>query len=121
MIRRLAADLDDLREAVEMTGAALDRSQQLLRLEMVGARTGHEDAVALQELDRQLIEPAIGRLALGDVLLALDEGRRVDHDDVEAALFGMQLLHHVEGVAANRRGLQTVRRGRRLQTFQGRC
>jgi hypothetical protein len=71
MIRRLAADLDDLREAVEMTGAALDRSQQLLRLEMVGARTGHEDAVALQELDRELVEPAIRASPLGMSFLRL--------------------------------------------------
>src|SRR6185369_11732314 len=78
VIRRLAADFDDLREAIEMTRTALDRSQQLLRLEMVRARARHQDAVALQQRDRELVQPPIGGLALGDVLLALDEGRRID-------------------------------------------
>src|SRR6202044_923675 len=83
MIGRLAAGLEDLHKTPGVTGGRLDGRHQLLRRQMVGARTGYEQAVPVDEIEGELIELPIGRLPLGNVLLALDEGRRVENYDIE--------------------------------------
>src|SRR5690606_20068315 len=116
MIRRLAADLHDLREAIESPGAALDRADQRVQAQVIRARAGDEDAVALEYLHRQLIEALIGRLPFRNVFLALDECGRIDDDHVEATALGNQGFEHIEGIAAHDLRLQRDRKSTRLNS-----
>src|ERR1700722_13204639 len=89
MIGRLAAGLEDLHKTPRVTGSGLDSANQLLRCQVIGARTGHEQPVPVDEIQGELIELPVCRLSLRNVLLTLDEGGRVENDDIETRTLRM--------------------------------
>src|SRR6185295_20174476 len=98
MVRRLARRLENLHEPPAVARRRLNGGGQLLRREVIRARAGHEETVALHELEGKLVQLAIGGLALRNVLLALDERRWIEDHDVEALTVGMQRLQCIEGI-----------------------
>ena len=113
-----------LREAVHVPGRLLDGRDEVVLPQVVRARARDQDAVARQHLHGLLVQLAVGRLPLRDVLAALDEGRRVDDDDVELLAGRPQRRERVERIGAfgtddvlqsvfRRRSLQQVQRRRR--------
>ncbi len=71
-----------------------------------------------KQLHRELVELAVGGLALRNVAAALDECRRIDHDHVEALACLAQRGQHVERVAATRLHRQAVGVGAGLQQLE---
>ncbi len=108
MVRRLAADGDQLREPVAVTRGALHGVHQLPGREVIRAGAGHQEAVAVEELHREQVDAAVGREPLRVVLLALDERGRVHDDRVEAAPLGDQRLERLEAVAFQQLDVEPV-------------
>ena len=102
-------DFQYLHEAAGMTGGRLDGGHQILGREVVRAGAGDQQPFALDEGERELIELAVGGLPLRNILLALDECRRIEHHDIEALTPLVQRLHCVEGICANRLQRDAVR------------
>src|SRR5579872_1851712 len=100
VIRCLATAVQYLYEAAGMTRCRLDQCHQFIRAQMIGAGTAHQQRVPLQQPHRHLIELAIGSLSACDVLLALDECRRIENDGVETFTGSRQLVHDLERVSA---------------------
>src|SRR5438309_1385025 len=96
MIGRLPAGLQDLHEAAGVPPRELDGTHQVLRGEVIGAGAGHQQAIAVDELEGELIELAIGGLPLRNIFLALDERRWVEDYDIEACPLGIERLESFE-------------------------
>ena len=63
---------------------------QILGGQVIGAGAGHEQPVAPDHAQGELVQLAIGGLPLRDVLLALDEGRRIEDHDIETLALLLQ-------------------------------
>ena len=59
MVRRLPARLEDLHEAAAVTRGALDGGGEIVRREVIRARAGHQQPVALDQRERELVQLAI--------------------------------------------------------------
>src|ERR1700756_4006269 len=101
-----------------MACAGLDGSHEVLGGKMIGARTGHQQTIPVNQLQRELIELAIRRLSLRDVLLALDKGRWIENHDVEALPLGVQRLQGIESVLTDGFELYAIIRGIALSKVQ---
>ena len=66
---------------------------------MMGAGAGHEHSAGPDEVEPQFIDAGIRFKALTRVLLALDEGRRIEADDVEGAALAPEIRKQGKGVA----------------------
>ncbi|PNG62246.1 hypothetical protein SC81_22720, partial [Vibrio vulnificus] len=84
MVGALAAALEQLDVAVEMAGAADQDVLQVVLGQVHRAGGADQDAVLAQQAHGLFVETAVGGLAVLQVLLALDEGRRVGDHHVEA-------------------------------------
>src|SRR5690348_12760068 len=100
MIGRLPSELEHLHEAAAMPSGRLHGREQLRLRQMVRAGAGDEEPLGLDERQSKLIELAVGRLPLGNVLLALDEGGRIEDHRIEARAALVQSLQRVESVLA---------------------
>ena len=100
MVRRLMAFLGDFQEPVEVATALEQDFAQHVAVQVVGAGAGHQYAVLRQHLHRHLVQALVGEGAFLGNLLALDECRRVEDDDVEALALGAQPPQHLEGIVA---------------------
>ena len=68
----------------------------------MAAGTGDEQAVLRQHLHARFEHAPVGQRAFLVVLLALDEGRRIDHHDVPAPPLGTGRAEELEGVGGMR-------------------
>src|SRR3546814_2828745 len=98
MIRSLGAAFEQLDIAVQMARAAEQDVLQVIFFQVHVAAGADQNAVLVEQAHRGFVEAAVGGLAVLDVLLALDEGRRVGDDYVEAFLGVLQFLHRLEGI-----------------------
>lgn len=115
------AHLDDLYEPVEVASCLLDRGYELVLREMMRAGARDKNAVAWQQLHRELVQFPVGRLPLRDVAAALDERGRIDDDDVELLASLPQRRERVECVTALRTNLEAALGRGLLQQLEGRC
>src|ERR1700752_1002323 len=84
MIGRLTAGLQNLYELARMPGRRLNGGHEVVGRKVVGAGAGDEQSVSLHETQCQLVQLAVRRLSLRNVLLTLDERRRINDDDIKA-------------------------------------
>ena len=56
VVGRLAAGLQQPDEAVDVPGRSLDRAEQVVAAEVHRAGAGHQQAVALEQAQRQLVQ-----------------------------------------------------------------
>ena len=99
MIRPLAAQRQQLQADMSATGGLLDQAQELVTAQVEGAGGGHQQTPGLQHVQAEAVEALIGLEALALVLAALDEGRGIEHHQIEALTFLLELAQGVEGVA----------------------
>ena len=85
---------------------------QVVRGQVIRARAGHQQSIAVHEAQRQLVQLAVGRLSLGYVLFALDERGRVDNHDIEALSPLLQRFQGVKSIVT--RGLDADAVGLRI-------
>ncbi len=85
-----------------MPRGLLHRRDQFIDRQVMRAGAGHEDRVAREELHRHLVQLAVGRKPLRQVALALDEGRRIDDDQIELLPRLAQRRERIESVVAKR-------------------
>ncbi len=82
-----------------MAGAADQDVLQVVLGQVHRAGGADQDAVLAQQAHGLFVETAVGGLAVLQVLLALDEGRRVGDHHVEAFVGGLQFAQGLEHVA----------------------
>ena len=99
MVGRLRQGLEHLHEAVEVAAAQLDPFQQGLARHVVAAGALDQDAVAFQHLHGGLGDAPVGQRTFLEILLALDERRRIEDDHVPFAPLGASGLQEIEGVS----------------------
>jgi hypothetical protein len=68
----------------------------------MAARTSDEDAIALQHLHRHLVDAPVGQRAFLEILLALDEGGRIEDHHVPVPALGARRLEEIEGIGLDR-------------------
>src|SRR5690606_5181680 len=118
MIGRLPAGLEDLDEVAGVPRGRLNGGHEVLRRKVVRAGAGHEQPLAVDQREGELVELAVCGLPLRDVLFALDERRRIEHYHVEALACCRERLHGVERVRAHRLQRYSVARGIALRVAQ---
>ena len=65
MVGRLSAELQDLQMFVRCTRGLGDRILEIVGAHVVGTGTGHQDAVARDQLHGKLVQALIGRQRFG--------------------------------------------------------
>src|SRR5205085_10310676 len=78
---------------------------------MVRARARHQQPLVREQAESELVQLAVGRLALGYVLLAHDERGRIENYHLEALAPLAKRLQGIEGVGVQQLQRDTVALG----------
>ena len=102
MIRSLKALTEQSCVSTSLSCSPCDHVAQSVCFQMMGAGAGHEHASRTDQVKAQLVDALIGLKSLTGVFFALDEGRRIQTDDVEGASLPAQIGKKRERVALKR-------------------
>src|SRR5690606_359833 len=69
---------------------------------VIRAGAGDQESAAFQHLHAEFVEAPIGDAAFAEILLALDEGRWIQHDHIEALALLAQAAQILEGIRTYR-------------------
>src|SRR6266403_859203 len=108
MVGRLAARLEDLYEAPRVPPGRLNRTDKVLRGEVIRAGARHQQPVRCEESEGELVQLAVCGLTLRDVLLALDESRRIENNHIVALTLLLQRFQGLKRIGTHRLERQAV-------------
>ena len=117
MIRPLTSLAQQPDVAAAFGGLARDQPPQIVHGQMVRARTGDDHAPVLNQAQAQIVDATVGGQPLRGILAALDEGGRIEADEIKTAALVGQALQGFQRVAGH--GFARAARSVALQIARG--
>src|SRR5262249_7164719 len=108
MIGRMAVRPDELQGASRVARRSRNHLAEALTVEMLGARAGEEPAAGCEAAHGVEVHVLVAAQSRLEVTATAHEGRRVEHDQVEAITRGAQVLEDVRLDPRRRLGREAV-------------